>query len=107
MHLDGQLASTIEAAGRQIDGADDRSGIVGEQHLSVKLQVLKFMNFDSNVMHGSQTADFLHEFPRFERVDGLCQHMDFHTPLLDASPSSFRQSILNSRVGKKKHFDAK
>jgi hypothetical protein len=55
--FDGQLAPAIEAAGRQIDRADDSAGMVREQNLSMKLQVLQLVDLDSNVIHDAEASN--------------------------------------------------
>ena len=37
--LDGKFAAAVEAAGGEVDGADDGMGIVGEDQLGVQLDV--------------------------------------------------------------------
>jgi len=43
-HLDGQLATVVQAAASEIDRAHDRGDAVGEQHLAVKLEMLELVD---------------------------------------------------------------
>src|SRR5882757_7402055 len=82
--FDGQLAPAIEAAGCQIDGADDGAGMVCEQYFSVKLQMLQPMNLDSNIVHDADAFNSFDELGNLELMRWPCQHMNFHSPLLGA-----------------------
>ena len=55
--VDGEFAAAIEAAGREIDGADDDAFAVNEQHLGVKLEMLKLVNLDSDDVHYAKAAN--------------------------------------------------
>ena len=50
VNLDGQLAAAVEAAGGEIDGADDGAGFVGEEELGVQLDVLELVNLDADIL---------------------------------------------------------
>ena len=54
-----ELAPRIEAAGRQIDRADDGALLVREQHLAVQLQPLELVHPDADVLQDAQPADRL------------------------------------------------
>ncbi len=48
--LDGKLAAAVEAAGCEVDGADDGVGIVGQDQLGMQLDVLQLVNLDAKVL---------------------------------------------------------
>jgi len=62
VNLDSEFAAGIETAGSKIDGADDGARMIGEQHFSVKLEVLELVNFDADIIHDAKTADAFGEF---------------------------------------------
>jgi len=51
--LDGELAPAVEAAGCEIDGANDGAGIVGENQFGVQLDVLKFVDLDAEILESA------------------------------------------------------
>lgn len=55
--FDGEFAAGIETAGREIDRADDRAGMVGEEQLAVEFEVFKLVNLDADIVHDAETAD--------------------------------------------------
>ncbi len=84
VYLDGQFTATVEAAGSEIDGSDDRAQAVSEQHLAVKLEVLHLADFDSNIIHHTQAADALYQLFLFKRVRRARHNMHFHSAHLSA-----------------------
>ena len=79
--LDGELAPRIEAAGREVDRADDGALAVGQQHLGVQLQVLQRVHLDADVLQDPQAADAFDELVRLQRVRLPRQHVHFHPAL--------------------------
>jgi hypothetical protein len=61
LDLDGQLAAGVEAAGGEIDGADDGAVSIGEEELGVELNVLQLVDPDANVLENAEAADALAE----------------------------------------------
>ena len=57
VHFDGEFAALVEAAGREIDGADDGAFSIGENELGVELELVQFVDFDADVVEGSQAGD--------------------------------------------------
>ncbi len=79
-----QLSSAIEASRRQIDGPDDRAGVIGKQHFAVQFQVLQLMHLDSHIVHDAQAANTLRQFLFLQFVRRTRHHMHFHAALLSA-----------------------
>src|SRR5579862_1329770 len=75
--LDGELAAAVEAAGRKIDGADDRALAVGHKHFGVKLDVLELVDLYADIPEDAQAADAFDELVFFQLV-GRPRH-DVHT----------------------------
>src|SRR5712691_5705467 len=64
VYLDRQLAPVVEAAGGEVDRADDGRHAVGKEELAVELQVFEFVNLDAHVVQDPQPSDALDElFP--------------------------------------------
>src|SRR5580698_1115694 len=42
LDLDSELATAIEAAGGEVDGADDGAAVIGEEQLGVKFNLAEF-----------------------------------------------------------------
>ena len=58
-HFDGQLAPAVKASRAEIDGTDDRTLAVGQQHLGVELKVLELVDFNADVVENTDTAHTL------------------------------------------------
>lgn len=70
MNFDGKFAAAIKAAGSEIDGADDGSGMIGEEHFAVEFEVLEFVDLNADIVHDAQLADAFGELFFFEFVGG-------------------------------------
>src|ERR1700735_1278246 len=79
VHIDGKLAAAVEAAGGEIDGADDDALAVDQQHFGVELEMFLFVYLDADVVHGAQAADALGEFIFRKLVRRASHHVDFHS----------------------------
>src|SRR6516164_1415863 len=75
-HLDRQLAPAVKATRGKINRPDDASNTVGQDHLSVQLEMLELMDLDSYVVHDAQPADTLNELLLLERVWRASHDMD-------------------------------
>ena len=49
IRLDGQLPTTVKATRCEIDGPDDDTPLINQQHFPMKLEVFQSVNLDSNV----------------------------------------------------------
>ncbi len=74
--FDGEFAAAVEAAGSEVDGADDGAGIVGEEQLGVKLDVLQLVDLDADVLKAAQAADAFDELLLLELVRRTSHDVD-------------------------------
>ena len=68
LDLDSELATAIEAAGGEVDGADDGAAVIGEEQLGVKFNLAEFVDLNAEVLEHAKTADAFDEFFFFELV---------------------------------------
>src|SRR5450631_668546 len=79
-HLDSQFSATIKAAGRQVDGSYDGTGVISEQHLGMKLEMFQFVNLDADIVHGAQSADGFDQLFLLQFVRGTSHDVDLDAP---------------------------
>ena len=78
VHFDGQLAPAVKASRAEIDRADDRALLIGEQHLGVQLEVLELVDLNADVVENAYTADTLDQLFLLERMGRPGHHVDLH-----------------------------
>ena len=83
--LDGQLAAAVEAARRDVDGADDGAHAVGEQQLGVKLHVLELVDLDSDVFQDAQATDPFNQLFLLELVRRPRHEVNLHAAAIGAN----------------------
>ena len=83
--FDGEFAAGIEAARREIDGTNDGAGVIGEQHLAMKLQVFEFVNLDADVVEDAEAADAFGELVFFQLVGRAGHDVDLDAAFLGAN----------------------
>ncbi len=93
VHLERQLASSVQASRREVDRADERRDAIGQQHLPVQLEMPEFVHFDPEIVENPQPADALHELVAFERVRRPRHHVDLHT-----ASSRLNQALDDHRI---------
>jgi len=54
--FDGKFTPGIEAARCEIDGTNDGTGMVGEQHFAVQFEMFDFANLDAHIVQNAQAA---------------------------------------------------
>src|SRR5438445_1083382 len=67
-HLDGQLATSVEAPWSEVDRAHDRGDPVSEQHLAVKPELLEPVDLDPDVLQDAQATNTLEQLVLLQRV---------------------------------------
>src|SRR5580704_219309 len=77
--FDGELATAVEAAGSEVDGANNGPGIVGEEQFGMKLDVLQLMDLDADVLKAAQAADAFDELLLLELVRRTSHDVDLDT----------------------------
>src|ERR1700741_935179 len=76
--LDGEFATMIEAARRQIDRSDHGLLVVSDDHLRVQFEVLEGTDIDSDVVENTQSADPLDQLALLQSVWSTGHHTHLH-----------------------------
>ena len=64
----GEFAAAVEAAGGEVDRADDGAFVIGEQQLGMQLDVFQLVDLDTEVLEAAQAADAFDELFLLELV---------------------------------------
>jgi hypothetical protein len=94
MDFDGKFAATIETAGGEIDGANNGTRMIREEHFAVKFEVLEFVDLDANIVHDAQPADAFGELSLLEFVGRSDHDVNFDAALLSTDEALDDDGVL-------------
>ena len=77
--FDGEFPPSVEAAGGEVDGADNCALFVRQNHLRVQLEAFERMNFGAHIVHYSQSPHSFHQLVFFQSVRRPRQDMQTHS----------------------------
>src|SRR6267143_1060042 len=94
VYFDSELPPAVKTSWRKVNRPYDGSRVIGQEHLTVKLQMLKLMNFNSNIIHNAQSANAFRQLLLLQFVRWPCYHMDLHAPLAGAYQALDNYTVL-------------